>query len=150
MVDFGYCPPFGKRPKTVRAHLSGEQVPGRRRPAEVDPFGIIEAYVRQRLADDPHVWATVLFDEVTELGFEQSYVTFVRKIRDRQLRPSCGACSGTRGRPVGIIDHPPGEECQWDWLELRDTPWRSKAFVLVGALSGFADHRRQMRGLSFV
>ena len=34
-----------------------------------------------------------------------------------------------------VIDHPAGEECQWDWVELRDTPWGSTAFVLVGVLS---------------
>ena len=28
-----------------------------------------------------------------------------------------------------------GEEIQWDWLELRETPWGAKAFVLVGVLS---------------
>jgi hypothetical protein len=33
------------------------------------------------------------------------------------------------------IDHPPGEEIQWDWLELEETPWGQKAYVLVGALS---------------
>ena len=126
---------LGRDRKTVRAHLSGEHVPGRRRPAEPDPFDTFEAYVRQRLADDPHLWATALFDEVTALGYGQSYPTFVRKIRNRQLRPSCGACAGTRGRPVAIIDHPPGEECQWDWVEMRDTPWGSTAFVLVGVLS---------------
>ena len=41
MVDLDYCPPSGKRPKTVRAHLSGERIPGQRgqtRPrAEEDP-----------------------------------------------------------------------------------------------------------------
>ena len=126
---------LGRDRKTVRAHLSRERVPGRRRPAELDPFGVFEPYVRQRLVDDPHVWATVLFDEVGGLGYEQSYVTFVRKIRNRGLRPSCGACAGTRGQATVVIDHPPGEECQWDWVELRDTPWRSRAFVLVGALS---------------
>ena len=36
---------------------------------------------------------------------------------------------------MAIIDHPAGEECQWDWLELRDTPWGSPVFVLVGVLS---------------
>ena len=126
---------LGRDRKTVRAHLSGERIPGQRAAAEPDPFGVIEVYVRQRLADDPHLWATVLFDEATALGYEQSYVTFVRKIRDRRLRPSCGACAGTRGRAVAIIDHPAGEECQWDWLELRDTPWGSTVFVLVGVLS---------------
>ena len=108
----------GRDRKTVRAHLTGEHVPGRRRPAESDPFDTFGAYVGQRLADDPHLWATALFDEVTGLGYGQSYPTFVRKIRNLRLRPSCGACAGTRGRPVAIIDHPPGEECQWDWVEV--------------------------------
>ena len=126
---------LGKNRRTVRAYLDG-RVPGQRVPSAVpDPFELFEGYVRQRLSDDPHVWATVLFDEVVALGYAQSYPTFVRKIRRRRLRPSCGACSGTRGRPAAIIDHPPGEECQWDWVELRDTPWGTKAFVLVGVLS---------------
>ena len=63
------------------------------------------------------------------------YVTFVRKIRDRRLRPLCWACGGTRGRAVAIIDHPPGEECQWDWVHLGDMPCGSAVFVLVGVLS---------------
>ena len=103
---------LGRDRKTVRAHLSGERAPGERRPAEPDRFGVFEPYVRQRLVDDPHVWATALFDEVKSLGYGQSYPTFVRKVRNRGLRPSCGACAGTRGRPTAVIDHPPGEECQ--------------------------------------
>ena len=126
---------LGRDRRTVRAHLSGERIPGQRRSAEPDPFDVVEAYVRQRLAEDPHLWATALFDEAKRLGYGQSYVTFARKIRSRRLRPSCSACGGTRGRTVAIIDHPAGEECQWDWLELRDTPWGSKVFVLVGVLS---------------
>ena len=126
---------LGRDRKTVRAHLSGERASGRRRPVGPDPFEVVEAYVRLRLGEDPHLWATALFDEVMSLGYGQSYVTFARKIRDRGLRPVCGACSGTRGRAVAIIDHPPGEECQWDWLELRDTPWGSAVLVLVGVLS---------------
>ena len=126
---------LGRDRKTVRAYLSGERVPGERTPAEEDPFDQFEAYVRQRLSDDPHVWGSALFDEVVALGFAQSYPTLVRKIRDRGLRPWCGACAGTRGGARAIIDHPPGEECQWDWVELRDTPWGSRAYVLVGVLS---------------
>ncbi len=126
---------LGKNRRTVRAYLDG-RVPGERAAfAEPDPFDPFEAYVRQRLSDDPHVWASALFDEVAALGYAQSYPTLVRKIRHRGLRPSCGACSGTRGGAAAIIDHPPGEECQWDWTELRDTPWGSRAFVLVGVLS---------------
>ena len=51
----------GRDRKTVRAHLSGECAPGERRPAEVDPFDEFEPYVRQRPAEDPHVWGTALF-----------------------------------------------------------------------------------------
>jgi hypothetical protein len=52
----------GRDRKTVRAYLSGEREAGVRVRAEADPFDAVEAYVRQRFADDPHVWATVLFD----------------------------------------------------------------------------------------
>ena len=87
---------LGRDRKTVRAYLFGERVPGERAPAEADPFDPFEVYVRQRLSDDPHVWASALFDEVAALGYSQSYPTLVRKIRHRRLRPFCGACAGTR------------------------------------------------------
>jgi transposase len=87
------------------------------------------------LTDDAHLWTTVLFAEVRALGYGQSYPTFVRKLRDRELRPHCEPCSGVKGRATVEIEHPPGKEIQWDWLELSDTPWGEKAFVLVGALS---------------
>ena len=102
----------GRDRKTVRVHLGGERAPGERRPAVGDPFDVVEAYVRQRLADDPHVWGTALFDEVKGLGYGQSYPTFVRKVRERRLRPVCGACSASGGRAVAIIDHPAGVECR--------------------------------------
>jgi len=121
--------------KTVRSYLSGEREPGVRERAEPDPFDAIDVYVRQRLADDQHVWATVLFAEVTALGYGRSYPTFTRQLRDRGLRPHCEPCSSSNGRAHVDIEHPPGEEVQWDWLELDDTPWGAKAWVLVGALS---------------
>ena len=118
--------------KTVRAHLGGERVAGVRRRSGADPFEEVEDYVRQRLADDAHVRATVLFAEVVALGYGQSYPTFVRRIRHRGLRGECPACSPLRAHVD--IEHPAGEEIQWDWLELRDTPWGERAFVLVGVL----------------
>ena len=40
-----------------------------------------------------------------------------------------------RGQAVTVkIDHPPGEEIQWDWLKLHVTPRGQPAFLL-GALS---------------
>lgn len=125
----------GRDRKTVRAYLNGEREPGVRQNTTEDPFDRFEPYVRQRFTDDPHVWATVLFDELEALGFDRSYQTFTRQLRDRQLRPHCEPCASSNGRAHVDIDHPPGEEIQWDWLELNDTPWGDKLYVLVGALS---------------
>ena len=123
----------GRDRKTVRAYLAGERQAGVRRSSRADPFGEVAEYVRRRLADDPHVRATVLFGEAQALGYRASYPTFVRRIRDGGLRPDCEACSPQRAHTD--IEHPPGEEVQWDWLELRRTPWGAPAFVLVGVLS---------------
>jgi len=60
----------GRDRKTVRAYLSGAREPGVRAQAEPDVFDRFEPYVRQRLADDQHVWATTLFDEVHPPGVE--------------------------------------------------------------------------------
>lgn len=127
----------GRDRKTVRAYLSGVREPGVRVAVEPDPFDRIEAYVAQRLVDDHGVWATTLFDEVRNLGYDRSYPTFTRKLRQRQLRPHCEACDGVKGRATVVIEHPPGEEIQWDWDELGTCPWDPTVDVsmLVGALS---------------
>jgi transposase len=125
----------GRDRKTVRAYLSGGREPGVRVRVEPDVFDRFEPYVRQRLADDPHVRATVLFREVVGLGYDRSYPRFTHQLRERGLRPHCEPCSSSNGRAHVDIDHPAGEEIQWDWLELDDTPWGAKAYVLVGALS---------------
>jgi hypothetical protein len=62
-------------------------------------------------------------------------VTFVRELRRLQLRPRCEACRTGGHSATTTIEHAPGEEIQWDWLELPDTPWGEPAHVLVGALS---------------
>ena len=131
--------------KTIRAYLNGDRVAGvRARPAE-DWFDDYVGYVGQRLADDPHLWAMTLFDELVERGFDRSYPTLTRLIRDRGLRPACEVCRPAKGRPVAVIEHPPGEEIQWDWLELPNPPtawgW-AKAHLLVGALA----HSGRWRG----
>ena len=52
------------------------------------------------------------------------------------MRPVCLVCQQRRGRaPTVELDHEPGEEIQWDWLELTETPWGQPAYALVGALS---------------
>ncbi len=128
---------LGRDRKTVRAYVTGPRRAGERAPAGVDVFARFEAYVRARLSADPHVWATALFDEVVALGYDRSYPSFTRQVRARRLRPECVACVGVTGRATTEIDHPPGEEIQWDWLELPAPPWErdGEAHLLVGTLS---------------
>ncbi len=123
--------------KTIRAYLNGERVTGRRERAAPDSF---VDYVTARLIEDPHLWAATLLDELRPLGFEGSYPTLTRQIRARGLRPACTACAHVTKRANAIIEHPPGEETQFDWLELPDPPghWgfpTKKAFLLVGSLA---------------
>src|SRR6187401_714604 len=79
---------LGRDRKTVRAYLCGQRTPGERRRSSPDPFERYVGYVAQRLADDRHVWASTLFDEVVELGYPGSYPSFTRALRARVLRPS--------------------------------------------------------------
>jgi hypothetical protein len=77
-----------------------------------------------------------LFRELVDAGFDRSYPTLVRELRRLELRPVCLVCQHRRGTaPTVEIEHPAGEEIQWDWLELDRTPWGEPAYVLVGALS---------------
>ena len=130
---------LGRDRKTVRAYLSGQRVAGVRRRSTPEVFEPFAVYVRQRLADDRHVWASTLFDEVAELGYVGSYPSFTRALRARALRPGCAACASGAHRDAAIIDHPAGEETQFDWLELPDPPtgWglAGPAHLLVGSLA---------------
>ncbi|NKY21028.1 Mu transposase domain-containing protein, partial [Tsukamurella spumae] len=104
-----------------------------------DPFVPFIEYVTARLHEDPHLWAQTLFDELVELGFTQSYSSLTRQIRTRGLRPLCPQCTTATGRPNAVIEHPPGEETQWDWVDLPDPPsswgWGKTAHLLVGTLA---------------
>jgi transposase len=120
--------------KTVRSYLSGKQVPGERQRSETDPFDRFVPYLNQRFADDPHVWASALFDEVVALQFPLGYQSFTRGLRARNLRPHCEACAGVSGRATIEIPHPPGHEIQWDWDELPEAPWGGDGHLLVGSL----------------
>jgi hypothetical protein len=70
-------------------------------------------------------------------------VSFARQVRLAGLRPHCEACSGVNGRETIEIDHPSGEEIQWDWFERRQAPWGGTAYVLLGTLS----HSGRTRGV---
>jgi transposase len=130
---------LGHDRKTVRAYLRGEREPGRRASRGPDVMGPFVEYCRIRLADDPHLWASALLDELRELGFQGSYPSLTAAVRAQGLRPHCEPCQASAGRDAAVIAHPPGEETQFDWLELPGPPpgWGcgSHAHLLVGALS---------------
>lgn len=130
---------LGHDRKTIRAYLNGQRRPGQRRPARPEAAAEFLDYCRVRLVDDPHLWATTLFDEVVELGFTGSYQAFTAAIRRHELRPRCAACAANRCKDRAVIVHPPGQEVQWDWLELPDPPesWGcdGKAHLLLGVLA---------------
>jgi transposase len=111
----------GRDRKTVRRYLAGEG--GRQRPAarprSIEPW---VDYIRARFEDDPHVLVSVLYRELVDAGYEYSYSLVVKEIRRRALRPVCER-QHRKGQVATIeLAHPPGEELQLDWLELRETP----------------------------
>ena len=133
----------GRDRKTVARYLKGEGAGQHRAPAPscLEPF---RGYIVARFVDDPHLDATVLYRELVDAGFDRSYPTLVRELRRLELRPVCLVCEHHRGQAVTVeIDHPAGEEIQWDWLELHETPWGQPAFLLLGALS----HSGRFRGV---
>jgi len=110
-------------------------------------FEPVAEYCRLRLADDPHLWLTTLYDEVTELGYAGSYQAFTAAIRRHALRPRCDACAAAKVHDRQLIDHPAGAETQWDWLELPNPPahWElpgDTAHLLLGVLA----HSSRWRG----
>ena len=139
---------LGHDRKTIRAYLAGDRIAGERRRVEVNVFDQFEPYVRARLREDPHLWASVLFDEIVTLGFDRSYPIFTHQLRTRKLRPHCEPCAPGRYRPVAVIEHPPGVETQWDFVDLPDPPpswgWGPAARLFVGALAHSGKWRGQL------
>ena len=126
---------LGRDRKTIRSYLSGQRVAGVRASSALDPLAPFVGYVKARFVDDPHVWASALFDEVVPLGYSCSYPSFARQVRVAGLRPHCEACAGVKGRETIEIAHPAGEEIQWDWAERRNAPWGGTVYGLLGTLS---------------
>jgi transposase len=137
---------LGHDRKTIRAYLNGERRPGECTPARPEALEEFVGYCRQRLVDDPHLWLTTLFDEVVGLGYAGSYQAFTAAVRRHELRPRCAACAAAKHRDRSVIEHPAGEETQWDWLELPNPPARwgfgDKAHLLLGVLA----HSSRWRG----
>jgi transposase len=129
----------GRDRKTIAKYLAGQGPSRERAPSCVEPF---RAYLKARFDDDAHVLATTLYEELVGLGFDRSYPTLVREIRELGLRPVCECCQAGGVKLTVGLEHEPGEELQLDWLELSETPWGVTAYVLVGALS----HSGKLRG----
>lgn len=134
---------LGRDRGTISNYVNGRTEPGARRPAGPDPLERFSGYISARFVDDPHLWASALYDEVVALGYDRSYPSFARQLRLGALRPHCEACSGVKGRETVEIAHPAGEETQWDWFERRHAPWGATAYVLLGTLS----HSGRTRGV---
>jgi transposase len=130
----------GRDRKTIAKYLAGSGPTRERAPSCLEPY---RAYLDARFVDDAHVRASVLFEELVPLGFDRSYPTLVREIRELGLRPVCDCCKAGGVKVTVGLEHEPGEELQLDWLELSETPWGEKAYVLVGALS----HSGRVRGV---
>src|SRR5829696_9068960 len=110
LVDLGDRPALADQPahgaplSVRRGHRGGSAAGGAGR------VRAVRRYARQRLVDDPHLWATALHDELVGLGYGGSYPSLTRALRARELRPHCEPCTTVQGRDVGIIAHPAGEE----------------------------------------
>lgn len=101
---------LGHDRKTIRAYLNGERVAWERKRSDQDPLEPFVGYCRERLAEDPHLCASTLVDELLELGFDRSYPTLTPALRAKALRTPYEACRPTKGRPSSLIEHPPGAE----------------------------------------
>jgi hypothetical protein len=86
-----------------------------------DGFLRFSRYCRQRLLDEPHLRATVLFDELVELGYRGGYSTFTRALRKYRVRPACERCLGSL-REGGPASGPSAEDVRFDWLSFPDPP----------------------------
>jgi hypothetical protein len=122
----------------VRSYLCGQRVAGVRRPGPDDLHRFLP-YCRERLAAAAHLQATVLFDEVMELGYTGGYSTFTRALRRHRLRPPCSRCHGDPVAEAVPLSRSAREEVRFAWLRLPDPParWRcgSHVHLLVGALA---------------
>lgn len=110
------APHVGRDRKTVRLYLSGKRQVGQRISGRPDSFGKYLAYCTLRLAEDPHLWGTALFDEVTAMGYDRSYPSF-----HRGPPPGPGGHRGCHPAPLFslpqldfVTAHPGGCRCHND------------------------------------
>ncbi|HWG63905.1 MAG TPA: hypothetical protein VG253_19625 [Streptosporangiaceae bacterium] len=117
-IDQKCSPVWKMAPAAVLA--AGPKGDGAGRATCLEPFrGCLQA----RFEEDKHVQVSVLLRELVDARFDQLCPTLA--LRDPAPGVAVGGlvCPHRRGQDVTVeIDHPPGEEIQWDWLELHHTP----------------------------
>src|SRR6476620_9974010 len=79
----------GRDRKTVKAYLDGKRQVGVRAPGGDDAFARYLTYCTARLKEDPHLWATALFDEVTDLGYDRCMARMPGVFREFNDRLGC-------------------------------------------------------------
>ena len=119
----------GRDRKTVRAWLRGERA---RRPPAASVLEPYRAYIERRLADGPHLDATVLLRGLRPLGFERSCPTLTRELRRLGLRPVCEVCKRGGHRLTVELAHEPGRSCNWIGSSSRRRPGANRAMCLSG------------------
>src|SRR6202011_4937609 len=72
---------LGRDRETIRGYLNGEREPGVRRASRPDPLQPSTPYLTAPFADNAHIGASPLYDEVVPLGYAGSYVSFARQLR---------------------------------------------------------------------
>ena len=78
--------------------------------------------LRDRFTEEPHLSMARLLDGLVPMYFEGSCQALTLQNRDQWLRPAFAASADVTDRPNAIIERPPGEEAQFDRVELPDAP----------------------------
>ncbi len=130
---------LGRDRNTIRGYLTGKRTAGVRAPAAARTGSRVRRLLHGPPRRGPAPVGQHPVRRVAQLGYGQSDPNLTRQLRDRGLRPACEPCRPAKGRQVSVIDHPGGEETQWDWVELPDPAaargWGKNAHLLVGAAS---------------
>ena len=142
LVDLGHRPAPGPGPQDRPGLSERGHGPGRPPDRRSDPLGVQE-YVAARFADDPHVWASALYDEVVPLGYPLSYPSFVRQLRTRWAAPALRGVHGVKGRDTIEIDHPARRRDPVGLVRAAQRSVGGTAYVLLGTLP----HSGRVRGV---
>jgi len=124
----------GRDRKTVRRYLASEGAGQAREPAPscLAPFA---DYIATRFAEDPHLPAVTLGDELAAAGFARSYPTLVRELRRLELRPVSGLSAASRARADDGDRSPAGGGDSVGLAGASRHALGEPAYVLVGVLS---------------